>query len=116
MQLASKTRFVAAQFVALLSNDLWKRNALHANRMAVRLAGHVADIHGVEVVQNVEANAVFATLPGAVVRELQSKYPFHVWDESTGVVRWMCAFDTTEEDVDEFARAVAKAMDGVPLE
>ncbi len=112
MQLASKMRFVAAQFVALLSDDLWRRNALHANRMAVRLAGHVADIHGVEVVQAVEANAVFASLPGEVARELQLEFPFHVWDESTGVVRWMCAFDTTEEDVDRFAQAVAKAMDG----
>ncbi len=75
MQLASKMRFVAAQFVALLSDDLWKRNAQHANQMAVRLAGHVADIHGVEVVHNVEANAVFATVPGEVVRELQLRVP-----------------------------------------
>ena len=115
MQLASKMRFVAAQFVALLSDDLWKRNARHANQMAVRLAGHVADIHGVEVVHPVEANAVFAALPGGVARELQREFPFHVWDESTGVVRWMCAFDTSEEDVNRFAEAVSKAMDGAPL-
>jgi threonine aldolase len=114
MQLASKMRFVAAQFVALLSGDLWKRNARHANEMAVRLAGRVADIHGVEVVQAVEANGVFAALPGAVARELQREFPFHVWDEASGVVRWMCAFDTTEDDVDRFADAVAKAMEGVP--
>jgi threonine aldolase len=81
--------------------------------MAVRLAGHVADIHGVEVTQAVEANAVFASIPPAVTRELQQEYPFHLWDESTGVVRWMCSFDTTEEDVDDFAHAVAKAMNGV---
>jgi threonine aldolase len=115
MQLASKMRFVAAQFVALLSDDLWKRNARHANQMALRLAAQVADIHGVEVVHAVEANAVFASLPGAVARELQAEFPFHVWDEPTGVVRWMCAFDTTEEDVDRFAGAVAKAMDGARL-
>jgi threonine aldolase len=112
MQLASKMRFVAAQFVALLSDDLWKRNARHANEMALRLAAQVADIHGVEVTQAVDSNAVFASLPGAVARELQREFPFHVWDESTGVVRWMCAFDTTEEDVDRFAEALRKAMDG----
>jgi threonine aldolase len=113
MQLASKMRFVAAQFVALLSDDLWKRNARHANEMALRLAGHVADIHGVEVTQAVEGNAVFASLPGEVARELQREFQFYIWDEPTGVVRWMCSFDTTEEDVDRFAEAVAKAMDGV---
>ena len=76
MQLASKMRFVAAQFIALLSDDLWKRNARHANEMAVRLAGRVADIHGVEIVHPVEANGVFASLPGEVARELQQSSPF----------------------------------------
>ena len=102
MQLSSKMRFVAAQFVALLTDDLWLRNARHANAMALRLGVGATRVPGVELAYPVQANGVFATLPPAVTTALQSDWPFYVWDEATGVVRWMASFDTTESDVDAF--------------
>ena len=113
MQLASKMRFVSAQFTALLSGDLWRTNAEQANRMARRLADGVAGmegVDGVEVAHPVEANAVFAAIPPDVARALQHEYPFYVWDEATHVVRWMTSFDTTEGDVDDFVARVAELM------
>jgi threonine aldolase len=103
MQLASKMRFIAAQFDALLADDLWRRTAEHANAMARRLASAVATIDGVEITQRVQANAVFAVLPEGVAAALQERWRFYVWDENTGEVRWMCSWDTTPEDVDAFA-------------
>lgn len=110
MQLASKMRFVSVQFDALLSGDLWLRNASHANAMAARLEAAVGDVDGVEVQRPVEANSVFAILPVAVTGRLQRRYPFYVWDEGSGEVRWMTSFDTTEADVDGFAQALRQEM------
>jgi threonine aldolase len=116
MQLSSKMRFLGAQFGALLTDDLWLRNAGHANAMASRLAAGLAGIPGVDVVYPVESDAVFARLDPGHVAELQRDWIFHVWDESASVVRWMTAFDTRESDVDAFlsdisatARAVESA-------
>jgi threonine aldolase len=110
MQLASKMRFVAVQFECLLGGDLWLRGAQHSNAMASRLAAAVRDIPGVRVTQPVQANGVFAVLPREVTARLQEQFHFYVWSEQTGEVRWMCAFDTTESDVDDFAEAVRKEM------
>jgi threonine aldolase len=112
MQLASKMRFIAAQFEALLSGDLWLRTAAHANAMARRLAAAVATVDGVEITQRVQANAVFAMVPPGVAAALQERWRFYVWDENTGEVRWMCSWDTTPEDVDVFAADVAAAVGG----
>lgn len=105
-QLTSKMRFVAAQFSALLQDDLWRANAAHANAMARRLADGVAAADGVEIVQPVQANAVFARLRPRHVAALQRGWSFHVWDERGSVVRWMTAFDTTEADVDAFLAGI----------
>jgi threonine aldolase len=110
MQLASKMRFVSVQFEALLAGDLWLRSAAHANAMARRLDRAVRGIDGVDVVHPVQSNAVFARLPREVGERLQKRYRFYFWNEATGEVRWMCAFDTTEADVDGFAAAVAEEM------
>jgi threonine aldolase len=107
MQLSSKMRFLAAQFIALLDDDLWLQNARHANAMASRLAAGLADLPGVEVVYPVESDAVFARLARQHVTELQREWMFHVWDETTSVVRWMTAFDTQESDVDDFLASIA---------
>jgi threonine aldolase len=107
MQLSSKMRFLAAQFIALLDDDLWLQNARHANAMASRLAAGLADLPGVDVTYPVEADAVFARLARQHVAELQREWTFHVWDETTSVVRWMTAFDTQERDVDDFLAAIA---------
>jgi threonine aldolase len=110
MQLASKMRFLAAQFDALLSDDLWLRCAGHANAMASRLVGALAEVPGLTITRPVETNAVFAALPPAVTESLQRDYPFYVWDEAAGEVRWMCSWDTSEDDVDQFAAAVRSAL------
>ncbi|HKA95168.1 MAG TPA: low specificity L-threonine aldolase [Streptosporangiaceae bacterium] len=106
MQLASKMRYLAAQFLGLLEDQLWLRNAAHANLMARRLADGVHGVPGVELRQAVESNAVFASLEPAQIERLQGEWEFHVWDEPTHAVRWMTAFDTTEADVDAFVAAV----------
>ncbi len=109
MQLSSKQRYLAAQAQALLTDDLWRRSALHANAMAVRLAAGVAGLPGVRVTQEVGANAVFAIVPPAVTQALwDDGFLFYVWDERTGEVRWMCSWDTTEDVVDGFVAAVAR--------
>ncbi len=106
MQLASKMRFVSAQFEALLEGDLWIQNGRHANAMAQRLQGALLGRQDLEVVYPVEANAVFVRLPKERIAPLQAHSFFWPWDEATGVVRWMCAFDTQEEDIDAFLTRV----------
>jgi threonine aldolase len=108
LQLASKGRFLAAQFIALLAGDLWHRNAAHANAMAARLAVAVADAPGVRITQAVQANAVFAVIPPAATELLQCDWRFYVWNPGAGEVRWMCAWDTTTEEVDAFAAAIRR--------
>ncbi|MEU5403759.1 low specificity L-threonine aldolase [Streptomyces sp. NPDC005963] len=110
MQLASKMRFVSVQLEALLARDLWLRNARHSNSMAQRLAAGVRDVDGVEILHPVQANAVFARLPQDVSRRLQRRFRFYFWDETAGDVRWMCSFDTSEDDVDSFVQALKEEM------
>jgi threonine aldolase len=105
-QLTSKMRFLAAQFGALLQDDLWHTNASRANTMARRLAAGAAAVPGVEIVYPVQANAVFARLEPKHVAALQQDWFFHLWDERESVVRWMAAFDTTEADVDAFVASI----------
>ncbi len=102
MQLASKMRYIAIQFDSYLENGLWKLNATHANHMAQKLYQAVKDIPRVEITQKVESNAVFARIPKEMIKELQDHYFFYVWDEFTSEVRWMCSYDTTDEDIDGF--------------
>ncbi|MGO9125048.1 MAG: threonine aldolase family protein [Terriglobales bacterium] len=110
MQLASKMRFISAQFEALLSGDLWKKNARHANRMAALLKKEVGKIPQVKIVYPVDANGVFAQVPRRAIAKLQKRYFFYVWNEEESVVRWMCSFDTTEQDVRRFAGFVEQTV------
>ena len=114
MQLASKMRFLAAQFEALLGGDLWHRNASRANAMARRLAEAISAIDGARIAYPVEANGVFVYLPADAIERLRAslpgELPFHVWDEAAGIVRLMCSWDTTPEDVDGLASAVSAAL------
>ena len=107
MQLASKMRFLAVQMEALLTNDLWRRNAEHANRMAKLLEAEIKKIAQVKIVCPVEANGVFVQIPRPAVNKIRERYFFYPWIEEESVVRWMCSFDTTEEDVRQFAAFVA---------
>jgi threonine aldolase len=110
MQLASKMRFIAVQFEALLTNDLWRRSAVHANQMAHALEREVRNIPGVKVVWKVEANGVFVKIPPAAIERIKEKYFFYMWIEEESIVRWMCSFDTTEQDVKDFTKVVAEAV------
>jgi threonine aldolase len=109
LQLASKMRFLSAQFLALLDGGLWLRSARHANAMAQRLANAVRTIPGVEIQHPVESNAVFAALNSWQIEQLRRDWFFHVWDVGSRTVRWMTSFDTTESDVDAFAAAIRAA-------
>jgi threonine aldolase len=109
MQLASKMRYLAAQFGVLLEDELWLRNARHANTMAQRLADGVRDVPGVRLCHPVESNGVFAALSPALIEPLQRDWNFYVWDADEHAVRWMAAFDTTEDDVDAFVAAIRAA-------
>ena len=108
LQLASKGRFLAAQFVAMFEGDLWRRNAGHANEMAARLADRLATIPGVAVTQRVQANGVFAVMPRDAADAVRARWPFYTWDESKREERLMCSWDTTADEVDAFADALAE--------
>ena len=112
MQLASKMRFIAAQFEALLTNNLWRRSAEHANRMARMLEAELRKIPQVRIAWKVESNGVFAQIPGHAVETIKEQYFYYPWIEEECIVRWMCSFDTTEEDVRDFVSFVAEAVKG----
>jgi len=110
MQLASKMRFISAQLDTLLTNNLWLNNAQHSNRMAKLLEKALMAIPGAKIVYPVEANGVFARIPREAIAKLQERYFFYVWNEEESLMRWMCSFDTTEEDVQAFAEFVRETI------
>jgi len=110
MQLASKMRFIAAQFDELLTDDLWLRNARHSNRMAQLLYNELQNIPGIKIPRKTVANSVFAQIPKKVISKLQKEYFFYVWDDEKSEVRWMTSFDTQEEDIFAFVRALRKVL------
>jgi threonine aldolase len=112
MQLASKMRFIAAQFEAMLTDDLWRRSAEHANRMARVLEAEVRKIPQVRIAWKVESNGVFAQIPREAIDKIKERVFFYPWIEDECIVRWMCSFDTTEEDIRGFVEVVAEAVQG----
>lgn len=109
-QLASKMRFMAAQFICYIESGIWRRNAEHSNRMAQLLRSEVEKVEGVRIMYPVQVNSVFAQLPTDVWHRLQERYFFYDWDEAADVVRWMCSFDTTEEDIHSFVNALKEEL------
>ena len=109
MQLASKMRFISIQLVAMFEDDLWLRNANHANAMAQTLYQGIKDIPGVEVVAP-QANALFPILPGKSIEPLQQVAKFYVWDHTINQARWMCSWDTTAQDVTDFVAAIKSEL------
>lgn len=110
MHLMSKMRFISIQFEALLSNDLWKKNAEHANTMARLLYNELKDISNIEITQKVESNAVFAKIAEKYLK-IHKKYFFHVFDEKESEVRLMCSYNTTRKDVLDFAQELKKTLE-----
>jgi threonine aldolase len=114
MQLASKMRFLSVQMDALLTNELWRRNAEHANGMARLLEQEVKKIPRIEIVYPVEANGVFARVPPEAIEKIKERYFFYVWNEEESVVRWMCSFDTTEDDIRKFVEFLGTVVGKLP--
>jgi len=111
MQLASKMRFISAQFERYLTDDLWKQNAEHSNKMASLLASKVKEIKQIQITQQVEANGMFAIIPSReIINELMNEYFFYDWDETKNEVRWMCSFDTQEEDIINFVKLLKEKL------
>jgi threonine aldolase len=116
MQLASKMRFISAQLLALFKDDLGVRSAAHANSMAQRLRVGLeakiatGEIHGLSFTRPTDANAVFASLDSLVADRIREQILFYDWDRTLNEVRWMCAFDTTEADVDNFIDIITKEL------
>jgi threonine aldolase len=110
MQLASKMRYISAQFERYLDEDIWLQNARHANQMARLLEQEVKSIKGISITQEVESNAVFAIIPKELIPALQEEYFFYIWNEASGEVRWMCSWDTTENDVMSFTTLLRNKM------
>ena len=110
MQLSSKMRFIAAQFDALFTDDLWLRSARHANAMASRLSEGLSGLNGSRISQDTQANEVFAILPREHIAPLQDVAHFHVWDEQASEVRFVTSFDTTEDDIETFVSAARKLL------
>jgi threonine aldolase len=108
MQLSSKMRFISAQFEALLEDGLWIGNGRLANTMAERLHLAVRELAFVEVAFPVQVNSVFARIPAALVGPLRRETFFWPWDERAGLVRWMCAFDSDNEDIDRFVATLKR--------
>lgn len=110
MQLYSKMRFVGAQFIAYFENDLWKQNASHSNNMAKLLEKEVAKIPEIKITQPVNANGVFAIVPPEIIEPLKEQFFFYMWNEAVSEVRWMCSFDTTENEIIEFVALINRLL------
>lgn len=110
MHLASKMRFISAQFLAFLNNDLWLRNARHANKMARLFAGELQKIPQCSITQKVEANALFVSLPHNIVDDIRKEHFFYIWDESVPVIRLMTSYDTEMEDIHTFIHTLERVM------
>jgi threonine aldolase len=104
MQLASKMRFISAQFLELLKGNFFLELAGHSNQMAQLLKTELAQVPGVELTQLVQANAVFVRLPTRDYASIQEKYPFYIWNASINEARLMCSWDTQESDVRDFVK------------
>jgi threonine aldolase len=111
-QLASKMRYLSAQFIPYLANGLWLENARHANRMASLLAGVLRQYPEIRFTQKPESNQLFFTMPAEAARRLSEKYFFYFWNESISEVRLVTSWDTTAADIDGLAQYLKEIMQG----
>jgi len=108
MQLFSKMRFISAQFIAWFEDELWKKNAQHANSMAQKLAKEIQTIPQIKITVPVEVNGVFAEIPQHWIEPLKKEFFFYTWNHLRNEVRWMCSFDTTDKDIEQFIGLLKK--------
>lgn len=112
MQLASKMRYVAAQFTGLLADDTWRDNAAHANAMARRLADGLTALPGVRLTQPMQSNQIFLALPADQVLALEEGGSFHVWRPELSEYRFVCSFTTSPDEVDQFLQHARSVLGG----
>lgn len=110
MQLASKMRYIAAQFERLLEGDLWLTYAAHANAMTALLHSRVSEIPGIRITRPAPCNAIFATMERGAIARARAEYLFYTFDELLPEVRWMTHWATQPQDVEDFAAALARAI------
>ncbi len=112
MQLYSKMRFVSSQFNAFLENELWKKNAEHANKMTQLLAEQLKATPNFKITQKVETNEIFAIMPKKAIQSIQEKFFFYIWNETTNECRFVTSWDTTKQEVEDFAEKIRKELNG----
>lgn len=108
-QLCARMHCIAAQFIAFFTDELWLKNAQHSNAMATLLAEKCLRELDLKPVYPVDSNAVFVTLPSDVIAKMLKETDFYIWDERAGTVRWMCSWETTEEDVGSLIKLAKRA-------
>ena len=113
MQLASKMRFISAQYIAYFRNDLWKRCASHSNEMAGMLAEKLKQIPEVKITQEVQSNGIFVIMPSGVAEKMRNHYFFYPWDEKRSEWRLMCSWDSEEKDIEDFVMLLKKELNSL---
>lgn len=109
-QLASKLRYLSCQFTAYLTDNLWLKNATHANKMAQKLYDGLKEVPGVQFTQKMESNQLFLTMPRMVIDELLEDYFFYFWNKAANEIRFVTSFDTTEKDIEELLQSMKKSL------
>ena len=110
MQLASKMRYISAQYIAYFNNDLWKRCASHSNKMATIFYDKLKEIDGISITQKVESNGIFVIIPKCAAENLRKKYFFYPWNEKISEYRLMTSWDTMGEEIDDFISLLKKEL------
>jgi len=110
MQLASKMRFIAAQYTAYLTHDLWKECAEHSNSMALELEKRLSLIAGLKITQKVESNGIFVVMPREVAETLRREYFFYPWNEVMSEYRLMTSWDTSLDEIEHFSKRLDELM------
>lgn len=110
MQLASKMRFISAQYIAYFRNDLWKYCASHSNAMASILADRLKQFNEIRITRAVQSNGVFVIMPSEVAERMRHHYFFYPWNENTSEYRLMASWDTSEEDIEDFIALLRKEL------
>lgn len=110
MQLISKMRFVSAQFVAYLTDELWKKNALNSNKMGKYFVNQLSQFPQIKLKEGLETNIIFAHMDKDLIQALRERFDFYVMDEETGLIRLVTSFDTTKEDIDEFIAYIKNCL------
>ena len=110
MQLASKMRFISAQYIAFFRDDLWKDCAAHSNRKALLLAGKLKKFSKLKITQKVESNGIFIIIPDEVAKKVREHYFFYPWNEKISEYRLMTSWDTTDEDIEGFVELIKKEL------